>query len=682
MPTGRKYDFILNHNGYILARPKGGARAWARTGLPDTPAVEQPRLSAEYGGLPPQVEYPEVWVDWSGGYGYAYRHPRDENSYFGFLANPNTYHWSENFDARFERQIVHTQKLQTGPGNMFGIEAFMDSPYPRGTSTSVLVQANGTNGMGFAQSNVYFLVPNGSTNQYDIIAAAQSATGVQNRFMYRPAIFGSYHYIPSTSVQSGFGFFAVPMDGGNATQAALQGQCFEVAGNRLWRAIGNGVGGPTSLQSVADSSLSGVFGSGNWSATLNIGDNFTPILDMVELDDQLYVGKPTGLYQGDQGGSFFNVLADLSSQVHPDNCRDLAIFSHQVITPHIGGLFAFRPSTTTPSSRLIGPIIASNKSPVHGYPRCVKGFGGWLYAGYYNGSYSYILAGYDPATGEPYIWHPMQKIPAPARIHRLHFDGVSNASTGQHLPNRMWVSADSSLPDATATSAVWLCPIPLLNQNPLLPSDIGFTANYANSARMDLGNTDGRSPSTPKVYRKVEVWADNLDGSQRWGLIYYTLNDSGQRTLLGTINTSPKSVLYFPQGDPATGGSFVMGQSIELSLESYIAGGAEATSPVYRGIVLRQTQAPLSVDVITAIIDVGDNQVDRQGSKMRPGLNQLKELRGLEGTGPVQLTDLVGDTSWVKVLAPVEEQEQWQEGMDMPSVLATIKMAVMTFTGG
>src|SRR3954469_10305558 len=104
MSVGKKYDFLLGGNGFLLYRAKNGPRSWQRTGVPDTPSIEQPRMAAEYGGLPGQIDFPEVWNDWSGGFGYAYRHPRDENSYFGFLANPNIYHWAENFDTRFNRQ--------------------------------------------------------------------------------------------------------------------------------------------------------------------------------------------------------------------------------------------------------------------------------------------------------------------------------------------------------------------------------------------------------------------------------------------------------------------------------------------------------------------------------------------------------------------------------------------------
>lgn len=670
MPPGRKFDFQLGGKGYLLARPgKGLARAWSRSGLPDTPSIEQPRVAGEFGGLPAQVEYPEVWNDWSGGFGYAYRHPKDENSYFGFLANANTYHWSENFDARFSRQLIHCQKLQSFGNSTTQTKFLMDAPFPSGNilSSSVLALIYDTN---VPAHQVYIMEPTGSTN----IANTYAGPTVGDDG-FQAATYGSYYYIPDGSLST---FTILPLEGGTATKSAAGNSAagFVVAGNRLWKAFGPDRKHVYQLQSVADTASSVTLAAASWSATLNIGDDHTSIQSMIALNDELFIGKPEGLFAGDQSGTFLNVIPDVASQVHEDNCRDVTIYDGQVVTPAISGLYAFHPSGATAITRQIGPTIHSNKSPINGRFRCVRSLGGWIYGGYFTGSASYVLAGNAPfsSTADP-VWHVLQKMPR-GEVSRIHFDGVTHNSANQRISTRMWVSVEATAYFWTSDNALYVTPVPLMNQNPLLPQELGFTPNFANSARMDLGSTDGRAPTTPKSYRSCEVWADNLDGSQRWGLIYYTI-DSGTRTLLGTVNTSPRSVLFFPHTD----GSFASGQSIELSLESYIASGSEATTPVYRSIVLRQTQLPRSVDVITAVVDVGDHLADRQGAQMRPGQMQLQELRGLIATGPVQLVDLTGASWWAKVLAPVQEQESWQDDISNPSVLATVKMSVMVYSG-
>lgn len=674
----------------MLARPdpRSGARAWQRSGTPDTPAVEQPRVASEFGGLPGQVDYPEVWNDWSGGFGYAYRHPVDENSYFGFLANPNTYHWCENFDARFSRQLVHSQKLISFAVNLdTKLNEIKDAPFPSGPDGANSVMFLGDQSGVPVVGAVEYAVPTGTTTIADRVNEVKFTmaihTGQSGR---RSALYGSFQYVPIAGGRNGF--FILSSTGGSYLQATVNmpALLFAVAGNRIWKAAGDMSQNTsaTYLQSAADTSPSNLVDPGNWSATLSIGDSYHPIKDMIAMNDQLFVSKTDGLFMGDQTGTFVNVTPELAYQVNEDNGQDLCIFNNQVIMPHIGGLYACNPNGAQAVVKQVGPTHLSNRSPIRGNFMCSRALGGALYGGYFTGTYSYVLAGYDSGNNQEYVWHPIYKIPAIAKISHIHFDGVRTNSAGALIASRLWVGAGQGYPKediagsihANGTISVWAAAIPLMNSNALLPSDAVFNPNYANSARMDLGSTDGRTPSTPKLYRQLEVWADNLDGSQRWGLMYYTV-DNNTRTLLGTINTSPKSTLYFPSGD----GSFVMGQSIELSLESYIAAGAEATSPVYRSIILRQMQVPRSVDVIQAVVDIGDNVQDRQGTRMRPGAMQVNELRGLVATGPVQLVDIVGNTWWAKVLAPVEEQEEWQDGSVNPSVLASIKLAITSFTG-
>jgi hypothetical protein len=193
---------------------------------------------------------------------------------------------------------------------------------------------------------------------------------------------------------------------------------------------------------------------------------------------------------------------------------------------------------------------------------------------------------------------------------------------------------------------------------------------------MDLGAVDWGAPGTPKVFRSVEVWADALASGAQYGDLYYDVDRSGSWTLLGRAQTSPKTTLYFPAGE----GTWVSGQSIELSLRSFTA--SAAYTPVYRSIILRGALRPKSVDIISAVVRIADNVADREGITMRPGATMLAELRDMAALdSPVRLVDLAGGNAWVNVLQPVSEQETYQKGDENPEIAATIKLAVTTFSG-
>ncbi len=80
---------------------------------------------------------------------------------------------------------------------------------------------------------------------------------------------------------------------------------------------------------------------------------------------------------------------------------------------------------------------------------------------------------------------------------------------------------------------------------------------------------------------------------------------------------------------------------------------------------------------------------DKRGGKSRPAANQAIELRGFaEGSAAVQLVDLNGNTQFVKVIGPIEEEELWQQGSDQSNqggsfeVIASFKMALLQYSSG
>src|SRR5258708_2991799 len=275
----------------------------------------------------------------------------------------------------------------------------------------------------------------------------------------------------------------------------------------------------------------------NWSATLNVGNGLYAVADLAERGDQLYLGMPDGLYVGDQSGSFFNILPEARDLRHADNGRDLDIYDGGVIYAGMPGTFWFQASNfggqRGDAFEIGARGILSNRSPVRGRPRVVESYGPWLYQGLWTGSESYIMAGRrEGDRQQPYTWRVMQRLPHTAKIQRLHFDGITNAS-GKYseIPTRMWVATEATFGAQTnATAPLYVCPVPRLNENPI--TDLAFSANYVGSARVDLPYDDWKMPGVPKVFRAVEVWADNLLSGAQYADIWATI-DQGARLHVG-----------------------------------------------------------------------------------------------------------------------------------------------------
>lgn len=657
-------DFFLNGRPFMLARDeKSRGRAWQRTGRSDAPG-RRSTTDVKYGELPDEIDHPEVWDDWSGGYGDAYRDPEQ----------PNRVHWSEGMDTRFPRQMVHCQQIGLAPGASHNVRVEFVSDVPIGDPPRKAIMAHGLGHVSF-----YIPTPTAAPSHY-YVTGVVDVTPNYEWYVGRPATFqANVTYVGQVNIAADAtppgAFVLDPQSGGvggigGTSQGSLPSQGFCIAGNRMWRYFGLT---PASFSSPDRRYLQSLAALpddlANWSATLAIGQPGQIIRDMIAHDEQVFCGMPDGLYAGDQSGTFFNVLGNLAWQENEDNCRDLTIHDGQVIAPHVAGITAYLASSETPRSREIGPAKGSSRSPVCGQVRVVRSSGPWLYAGLWTGSQSYILAGREDKGG--YAWHVMNRLPHIAKVHRLHFDGVTVSSGGiNRVPNRLWIATDASMVTG-GTAPLYVQEIPVDNGNPLAPSPF-FSANYVGSARVDLGAVDWQAPSTPKVFRSVEVWADSLLSGYRYTDVYYEV-DGGSRTLLGRANDSPKSTIYFATAP------FLTGQSIALSLESF--SHSPALTPIYRAVVLRGALRPKSVDTITAVVRTADGVRDRRGKAMRPGAAMLADLRAYaQLSTPVSLIDLSGAASQVAVLAPIEEREVYQQGQENPEVAATVKMAVLSFS--
>src|SRR6185312_1355206 len=189
-------DFLINGLPYILARdPRNRGRAWNRSGLADILGTQRRIVRSiygseeQYGGFPDEIDHPSVMDDWSGGFGDFYR--RDDQ--------PNHYHFAQNFDARFPKQLIHAQQPNVLPARYasanLNADAFVDVPLPLGSGAAPQPAGAGAVlalGKGFAAHftpTQYYATPGSA---YDF---AIEATGIA--FGHKPAVFGSFTYLPN-----------------------------------------------------------------------------------------------------------------------------------------------------------------------------------------------------------------------------------------------------------------------------------------------------------------------------------------------------------------------------------------------------------------------------------------------------------------------------------------------------
>lgn len=665
MPN-ESFDFSVAGRAFMLARGRSKGRAWRRSSVKSVPGGSSPGES-RFGTTPAHIEFREVFDDFSGGDGHAYRG----------VAPPNGIHWSEGLDCRWPGQAVHVQALAvarhltTNQPDPYGVVRLADVPeafqFPREGSGTVLALTSDSTVGAPTPRDVHLLTPTGHLTEGSAFSPGKDNN---KAFAGRPAVFGSYHYL---GVATG-GFVRYVRDWTATTTATMPGTGFVNAGPKLWRYHGP-QGAAHFVQSCAaetDPML-----PANWSATLSVGDGISPITDLIALDQQLFAGVANGLYASDQSGTFFNVTGPITGLANQENCRDLDVHEGEVVFQHVAGIFAYSPTVTSRSKlRQVSPPPQSSRSPVTGMHRCLRSNAGWLYAGVWTGSQSYLRAGREVGPGD-WRWHTLHRLPAVSKINRIHFDGITTGFGGT-LPvsTRLWVATDASI-NPGGTAPLYWCPVPRLNGNPLAP-DPTFKVNYTGSARLDLPGVDRGAPGVQKIWEATEIWADGLLSGSRYADVYYTV-DRGTRTLLGRAQTSPVTTLLMG----STNGSFVMGRSLEISLESFNADPAGCQ--VYRAVVIRGNLRPEYVETIDAVVAVADGTPDRRGTPQRPGAVVLDDLRELAdplrlGAQPHRLVDLAGATSYVVFDGMPEESETYQEGSEHPEVVATIRLAILTLT--
>ncbi len=255
MPVNMETDLSLNGLGFMLYRdPTSRARSWTRAGEADIPARKQAD-DVKYGDLPDDVDHPEVWEDWAGGFGDYYRLDNQRNHY----------HYSENMDARFSRQLIHAQQPQLlaaryGSVNI-NIDSLIDVPLP-----SVAIPPAGAGailavGRGIVASFTPTTIYSTPGSMFDVNYEATGGGALG--FGHHPAVFGSYAWLPNTN---GSGFYRRGHDLTYTLSDCMTARWFEIAAGRMWRSHNRGY-----MQSVAIGADPLI--TANWSATLPLATN-------------------------------------------------------------------------------------------------------------------------------------------------------------------------------------------------------------------------------------------------------------------------------------------------------------------------------------------------------------------------------------------------------------------------
>lgn len=701
--VNQQFDFLLQspggpQNGYMLQR-SGNARSWHRTGVPDIPTKRLPQ-DQNYGNVSDTLDHPEVIDDWSGGPGEFRR----------TASNPNAYAWSINMDTRFPGMMIHSQAPQLLDNVVYSgaaLNANWITTVPMGSLAQTL-----------AGQGAVLVLGNGYLARYEPVAAASfilafESTDAPTKWGRRPAIYGSFMYLPNLT---GTAWYRRGLADLLFTYSALAtvgvSDWFAVSSQQMWFEAG-GRGRLRSFTSSEGNLLNGA----NLGATVQVGNGYFATRDAVALEDQLIVGSSDGMYAGNTTGTFNNVINDTATSFNPENFAALTTHQGYVVGAAGAHIWAFHPSTIQSITREIGPPYLGmaptlGTGPAYvGRFQAVTSYGRWLYTSLFTGSGSIFWAGFDPGGEGPFTWYPLHDfLGMNVKVTQIHVDGITTNSGGQMIPRRIFAVCDASWgAQAGATAPIVFWPIPDGDDNPVLSQS--FTPNFMGSASIETSYDDWQAPGTPKVWRQANIYGSRLPitpyvgwklgplqpatpmycGTNNSIILYppmpaFTLSyviDAGAQIALvnatgtGTVNGN----IYFNPGGSITG------HEIRWRLDSQPTNNigilpAVSAWPVYRAIIGRGAVAPPVFETIEVKAEVG--RPDRRGGNARTNAGQLvTELRDYAtGTGPQILTDLVGNTYYVKVQGPIEEEEFWQQGRDDPQVIAGFRMAVLSFSTG
>jgi len=609
-----RYDITITDEGvtkgFMLARADAlgrGARRWQTQALA-TPIAQATGAEQRYGNQPATVDLPMVFRSTHKGYG-------DEQ-----VRGEGRYHYSLNVDGRFPNQVI------AGP-EVFTLTLDMSS-----TPLAFFEQ----NGQVFVVGGRYCKAIDTS---FSITTARDFGEG---KAATQAAIFNGKAYV-AMGYDEPFWERSPNSDPtqGWSQATALYAKYFVTMTDRLYAAVTK-----SSVKSVANDPMTAI----DWTAAYPIGDPDQEITCLAQLGDLLYVGKQNGLYALDSDGIADLLTPELGEFAHTYNCANTYAWHATLWVPHLRGLLNYRNlgeggfvvTPTTPGS------FTTEENPIRGRVTALAGDDRWLYAAVLNSDGdTYILAGRAAFEGEqgPLTWHPLVKL-AGVECRAMHISGL-------------W--ANPRLFFGMGTNAGYII-LPRTGENPAQDSNCRFST----TGSLYYPAHSWYAPTTHKVWRQVEIKADNLTAS-RYIDVYYRI-DWGSWTYAGRANRSPQSVVPFPVGG-------VSGVWLEIRLDFVLP--SDTKTAIVRDVVIRGAERPSPVTLIQAAIRCADNLPLKSGRDRRTGAQIFNDLQAYTTLNrSVTLTDTLGVERRVLVLAPIREQEIAQYDDHAPERVAIVQMAV------
>jgi hypothetical protein len=345
---------------------------------------------------------------------------------------------------------------------------------------------------------------------------------------------------------------------------------------------------------------------------------------------------------------------ELRAYVSEYNCANMIPWHGSMWVPHLRGLLAYKDLGDSGFSlRSVGPgRNLSTENPIHGRITALAGDDNWLYAALYTGTDTYILAGREYTFSDSQttmLWHPLIKN-AGAECDALFVSGLWTSP-------RLFFGINQD---------VGYIILPRNSDNPLQDS----LCRYAPTGSIYYSSHTWNAPSTTKLWKSIEIQADNL-GRMQYLTVSYRV-DKGSWVVLGTAKVSPSTSLGItPSG--------VAGQAIEIKLD--FTQQSEQTPIIVRTVIARGIERPDTTDIISAVVRCADKLPLRTaGFCPRTGAEILSELKALATHISVTLVDTVGATRQVVVVPPVTEQPEYDQSGNMTrELLINVTMAVVEF---
>lgn len=618
------YDILLNGQGYMLARKNQltqGGRSWSveSAGFSTT---QQSADERRYGTAPPTVEATMVWRTTHMGYGEERQ--RIEGAY----------NYTINADARFYEQVipgpkVYTIDIENHTTNIKGFAEFNGALY---ANNGRYINAIATTGLVTSKDLADFAVGQSATDMETFDDHLLVACGLTK---------------PMASLNTSGVWDESPGDETGAT--TVYATHLTKWTDYLYGSVATG------YQVAMVASGADPLNYENWSGLSTIGDQTTSITSLAASHVLVYVGKQDGLHALDASAVSPPLTPELREYISDDNCANMLAWHGSMWVPHLRGLLAYKDLGDSGFSlRSVGPgrnLTSSN--PIRGSITAMAGDDNWLYAALYTGTDTYILAGREYTFSEgqtAMLWHPLIKL--------------ANAKCEAMILSGLW---DSPRLFFGINQDAGYIILPKNSDNPLQDS----ACRYSATGSIYYSAHSWNAPSTTKMWKSIEIQADNL-GRMQYVTVYYRV-DKGAWVELGDAKVSPSTSLGItPSG--------VSGEEIEIRLDFVQL--SEQTPIIVHGVIARGIERPETTDIISAVVRCADKLPLRTtGYCPRTGATILSELKALAYyPTSVTLVDPIGAERQVVVIPPVTEQAEYAQTGEMSrELLINLQMAVVEF---